>query len=171
LGFEVFFQPRYVRVAGGVQVIGCDREVMAEFPLTGVRYPGESGWERLGAVDIDGDRVVLAIPPGRYDQFCHGLMRHAVMLIAMGWGDNAAQVLEWFGDPVRCSHFVKEGRYKVIAPCYEPLHDDLMGAELTGVGFDQDEYRFSVLVAGHEYEVYSTEKYCAFSLSVGTQPV
>ena len=60
--------------------------------------------------------VKRTLGSGRLGTLQDGLIRHVVCLVALGWGDEPCDVVEWFRD-IDTLDFLVEGRYIVSSGC------------------------------------------------------
>ena len=142
---EVAWQERVVVVDGMTEWLDENGETIRTEEFTGTRFP-EDPWVLAGSIPLDRPEFIEF---ARKDmrRVIESIMCHTCKLIALGFGENAAQVVEWYSRP-------GDGLF-IIALKYEihegvGLFDGADGLTFTVSDLENEELSGVVRVGEHE---------------------
>jgi hypothetical protein len=127
----VAFQPRLVYDGEWAAWFDVNGEETRRVPRTQVRW-GEP-WEEIGRIPVNREAVAALCTPMQYPWLVHGVMRHAVGLVTGGWGETAAEAVEWAARVEDGDFLLPEAEYEIVGPCWSPLFEEWVGARFMGV--------------------------------------
>lgn len=118
-GVHIYFQPRTRVEAGCLVELDANGEEVDRQPMLGASYP--EPWRLVGTLEPTATIVEVAGLQD-FDWFQFGVLRHAVRLIAGGWGDDPEEVMGWFAD-LRDGDWIRGGQYRLVGPERGPFRD------------------------------------------------
>jgi hypothetical protein len=105
-----------------VQAVDANGAVLADTTVARARW--DAPWTRAGAILLD-DAFVEWSGVAAFDACAHGVMRHMVGLAAAGYGDDVADIVEWFRDLSALEWLIEGAAYRLEA---HPLWEGMAGA-------------------------------------------
>lgn len=133
---------------GRVQAVDANGAVLADTTVAQARW--DAIWTRAGAVLLD-DAFVEWSGVAAFDACAHGVMRHMVGMAAAGYGDDVADIVEWFRDLSSLEWLIEGAAYRLEA---HPLWEGLTGAMgILWVNEEETEHALDVRVGSESYRI------------------
>jgi len=161
---DLFWKVRFHYENGYVSSFDYNGDLISKTAAADEKWGAE--WQPVGSIELV-DEMVLTCGLENFDEFVAALMRHAVYLMVLGYGDDLTEVVDWFFDFDR-RMFVVDGRYKIVGEHGE--FRDLVG-EAVDVKRDDDRFYGVMRVAGQDFEFDLTDNSVFSSFIIATNPI
>jgi hypothetical protein len=113
---------RHRKIGMFVETLDCNGDVMDRDHVMWARW--DHGWVHAGEVSLDRMELIQMVDKNHLRQLYEGIMIHGVELIALGWGESAADVVSWLHEPWK-GEFIVDTKYSAKEGVgeFDGLHD------------------------------------------------
>ena len=136
---------RHEVVGGRVVRLDENQSSISSEPVQFNRY--DSPWVLAGSVNLDSPEF-LEFSRGLVEPTIYAIMRHLARLAALGWGDTASEVVEWFGGDLSTGEFILPSKYLIANG--SGIFGGIDGLLLEVQEFQDGALKSQILVEGHE---------------------
>ena len=166
-GINIYWQRRHVTKGNKVHTIDENGQVDGEYSIYDFRWFDE--WELSGTIEII-DEMVEFCGIQNFDKFLQSYMKHAVDLIACGYGESSKDVVEWFNSfDTENIVFIVDGEYLFVNS--HGIFSDFIGRRCS-VFFNDDRKMVVKISVNHaDFDVIVDNNDDLLSFLLSTKPV
>ena len=166
---EFFAHSRHKHMGDKFVHISPDGEITEENLPT--RFYYDDPWIKIGSIPTNRLELHSLCNIAKLDIMLWGITRHVVQLIALGWGDKVAEVVEWFQNPEEGIGITSQWEYTIAGPFWSPFHEEFDGCYFGNAAYEDGKLTGTIHVAGKEFPFESEDPHALGAFYVAALPV